>query len=499
MSDIGKRLGQLPATEIRETIYRPQLSQVDGDDFKAMLALNKAHLVMLSECGLIERATARQLAQALQQMAALGPDQEPVDTLLEDAYFAFETRLAALAGTHAAGALHLARSRNDIGATLDRMRARTCALRIADGLLQVRSQCVTRAFETTDVIMPGYTHLQPAQPVSFAYYLSGYETALERDSQRLMEALVRIDESALGVAALAGSSFAIDRHRTAQLLGFERITRHGLDTVASRDFMLELLSAVNFMGVTWSRIAQDFHVFVSDEFSTLEFPDRVSGISSIMPQKKNPIALEFLKAQSARATGALMGCVAAVRGTCFSVSLEAIREGLTDGWAVLKNTPDNLALLRLIMESVQPRTAGLAERCNRNFSTATDLADGLVRYRGLSFREAHHIVGAVVRLAISLGRDASGIDSALLDQAAVTEIGKPLELPDDVIRQCLDARQALQQRTSPGGAAPSAVRALLTESQLRLQQTGIKIEARRQALVQADAVLDTAINTLAAA
>ena len=497
MSDIGKRLGQLPADEIREYNYRPQLTQVDDDDFKAMLDLNQAHLVMLSECGLIDCATARRLAQALLQMRQLGPDREAVDTLLEDAYFAFETRLAALAGAHAAGALHLARSRNDIGATLDRLRARTYALRIADSLLEVRTQCVTRAFAFTDVIMPGYTHLQPAQPVSFAYYLSGYETALERDSQRLMEALVRIDENALGVAALAGSSFAIDRHRTAQLLGFERITRHGLDTVASRDFMLELLSAVNLLGVTWSRIAQDFHVFVSDEFATLAFPDRVSGISSIMPQKKNPIALEFLRAQSARATGALMGSLTAVRGTHFSVSLDAIREGLSDGWAVLKHTPNNLSVLRLVMESVQPREAGLAERCNRNFSTATDLADGLVRHCGLSFREAHHIVGGAVRLALDQGRDATGIDAALLDQAALSEIGKPLGLADSVIRQCLDAQQALAHRTSPGGAAPAAVLALLAESQQRLQQSRIRIAARRQALVQAGAVLNTAIETLA--
>lgn len=498
MSEIGKRLGQLPADEIREYIYRPQLSQVDADDFKAMLELNKAHLVMLSECSLMDRSSARQLAQALQQMGTLGADRAAVDTLLEDAYFAFESRLSGLAGAHAAGALHLARSRNDIGATLDRMRARTYALRIAESLLAVRTQCVNRAFAYTEVIMPGYTHLQPAQPLSFAYYLSGYETALERDSQRLTEAMVRIDENALGVAALAGSSFAIDRNRTAQLLGFTRVTRHGLDTVGSRDFMLELLSAVNLLGVTWSRIAQDFQVFSSDEFSALDFPDRVSGISSIMPQKKNPIALEFLKAQSARATGALMGSITAVRSTHFSVSLDAIREGLTDGWAVLKNTPANLSVLRLVMESAEPRTAGLVARCNRNFSTATDLADGLVRHCGLSFREAHHIVGGVVRLAIELGRDATGIDAALLDQAAVAEIGKPLSLSDAVIRQCLDARQALLQRTTAGGAAPSAVLTLLAESQQRLQQTRIKIEARRQALVQADAVLDAAINALAA-
>jgi argininosuccinate lyase len=502
MSEIGKRLAQLPADEIREIIYRPQLTQVDGDDFKAMLDLNKAHLVMLAECGLIDAATARQLAQALLKMSVTGLDVQPdagaVDTLLEDAYFAFETRLAAVAGTHAAGTLHLARSRNDIGATLDRMRARSYALRIAEGLLEVRSQCVTRAFDYTELILPGYTHLQPAQPISFAYYLSGYETALERDSQRLVTAAAGIDECALGVAALAGSGFAIDRRRTAQLLGFEGITRHGLDTVASRDFMLELLSAVNLLGVTWSRIAQDFHVFVSDEFAVLELPDRVSGISSIMPQKKNPIALEFLKAQSARITGALMGSITAVRGTHFSVSLDAMREGLADGWAVLKNTPAHLSLLRLVMESVAPRAQALEDRCNRNFSTATDLADALVRHCGLSFREAHHIVGGAVRLALQLGRDATGIDAALLDQAAQSEIGKPLGLPDALIAQCRDARQALLQRTTPGGAAPSAVLETLRESQRRLQQTREQLAARRQTLAQADAALESALQAVAA-
>jgi len=180
------------------------------------------------------------------------------------------------------------------------------------------------------------------------------------------------------------------------------------------------------------------------------------------------------------------------------VSLDAIREGLSDGWAVLKHTPNNLSVLRLVMESVQPREAGLAERCNRNFSTATDLADGLVRHCGLSFREAHHIVGGAVRLALDQGRDATGIDAALLDQAALSEIGKPLGLADSVIRQCLDAQQALAHRTSPGGAAPAAVLALLGRvANKRLQQSRIRIAARRQALVQAGAVLNTAIETLA--
>ena len=498
MSDIGKRLAQPPAPEIREQIYRAQLEQVDEDDFGAMLALNKAHLVMLAERGLIDSASARTLANALRTMEAQGLVPAS-DTSLEDAYFAFESRLADIAGAQAAGTLHLARSRNDIGATLDRMRARTYALRIGEALLDVRVQCLDKAACHTDTVMPGYTHLQPAQPVSFAFYLTGYETALGRDSERVADALNRIDENALGVAALAGSGFAIDRDRTTALLGFTRPTRHGLDTVASRDVVLELLSATNLLGVTWSRMAQDFHVFSSHEFGLLRFPDRVSGISSIMPQKKNPIALEFLKAQSARITGALMSCTAAVRSSHFSVSLEAIREGLTDGWAVLKHTPDHLAMLRLLVDSVEPTGQDLADRCNRNFSTATDLADGLVRLRGLSFRQAHHVVGGAVRLALEAGRDASGIDAALLDQAAQLELGAPLSLTAEDVAACLDARQALSHRTTPGGTAPSAVLAAMEASRAELSQARQSLAARRARLQEAATALDAAIDALASA
>ncbi len=497
MSDIGKRLGQLPAEEIRELIYRPQLTSVNADDFKAMLSLNQAHLVMLSECGLVDAPTATTLARAMCTIAQQGVDTADVDTLLEDAYFAFETRLSSIAGTHAAGALHLARSRNDIGATLDRLRARHYALDISDALLEVRTQCVTRTAQYTDVIMPGYTHLQPAQPVSFAYYLSGYEVALARDSERIARSYDTINTSALGVAALAGSSFHIDRNRTAALLGFDGTTRHGLDTVASRDFVLELLSAVSILGTTWGKIMQDFHVFVSDEFASISFPDRVAGISSIMPQKKNPIALEFLKAQASRTLGAFVSSMSAARSSNFSVSLDAIREGLTDAWQTLAATPNNLALLRLIMETVEPRRTGLVERCNKNFSTATDLADGLVRQCNLSFREAHHIVGGVVKMALDLGVDATGITPAMIDTVAQDIIGKPLSLSAAFVHTCLDAEHALKQRTTQGGACAASVTSILDVSQHQLAQSRLEIDKRRQQLHDADVALQQAIQMLA--
>lgn len=468
MSEIGKRLAEPPASEIRESLYRPLLESSDDDDFHAMLTLNKAHLVMLSECGFVDAEIARTLASGLLQIEAQGRATGPVDTQVEDPYFAFEMRLGDVIGSHAAGFLHVARSRNDIGATLDRMRARLYADRILDVLYAVREQCLVRADLFADVVMPGYTHLQPAQPITFGYLLSAYEASFARDSARIAAAQGRADESSLGVAALAGSGFAIDRKRTAELLGFGAVTSNGLDTVGSRDFVTELMYGVTQLGVTWSRLAQDFHTYVSDEFSSIGFPDRVAGISSIMPQKKNPVALEFLRAQSARTIGALTGSLSAVRSTHFSVALDAVREGLVDAWSLMKTIPSTLQLVRLVVETATPQADRLMLRCDANFSTATDLADRLVQTRGLSFRDAHHVVGRVVRMALDENKTAREVDAAMVNAAALEVLGSPLDVDDAFVSASLDALASVARRTTEGGTAPDTVRRALQDARARL-------------------------------
>ncbi len=498
MSAIGKRLGQLPAIEIRDSIYAPLLQAGDAAAHADMLAMNAAHLVMLHECGLLAPDVTRVLARALRELRDAGPGTPPTDTTIEDAYFAFELRLGEQAGAAVAGHLHLARSRNDIGATLDRMRVRRLNVAIRAALLDVRRACLARAAAHLEAVMPGYTHLQPAQPITYGFLLASYEEALARDHERLAQAHARADQCALGVAALAGSGFAIDRARTAQLLGFAGITAQGLDTVGSRDAVTELAYAATQLGVTWNRIAQDMHTFVSDEFSALAFPDSVAGISSIMPQKKNPVALEWLRAQSARHLGALTGALAAVRGTHFTVALDAIREGLADAFAMLDATPASLRMLRLVIDTAEPQQALLLQRCRDNFSTATDLADALVSEHGLSFRDAHHVVGCLVRLALDAGLHAGEVDAALLAQAAQDVLGRPISMNDADLRDMLDPARAVARRQTPGGTAPATVSAALDVARGRLDADATLLAQATHAHEAAAAELAACLDALAA-
>jgi argininosuccinate lyase len=476
----AQRLSEEPIAEIRELVYRASIDRMDDAGFAAMSAMNQAHLVMLVECGVLSPEAGASLARAMGQMQAEGRAGLPTDSTIEDPYFAYEARLAELVGGEIAGQLHAGRSRNDIGATLDQMAARGCCLAILAALEPLRATVLDMAARHTATIMPGHTHLQPAQPITFGFYLASIAAALQRDADRLLGAFVHIDACSLGSAAMAGTSFPIDRERTAALLGFAAVAEPCLDAVASRDFATSLLFAATQLAVTWNRVVQDLHVFFSHEFSAISLPDRVAGTSSIMPQKKNPIALEFLRAEAARAIGGLTSVLCAIKSTNFSIALDAQREGLIDLWAVLQRMPGNLRLFTRILESVTLQEALLLERCRTNFATATDLADGLVRRCGIAFRDAHHIVGGVVRLAIDQGLSADAVDAAMVERVAEPLLGRRLGVDDVFVRACLDPVRAVEGRKTQGGTSRAEV-----ERQIGKARAALRAHAAEAAALQA--------------
>ena len=291
VSKVSRRLTQAIAPEVVEHIYKPRLGAELQIVFPYLSALNQAHLVMLARQGIVKPETARGIAEALLRIEADGPSAITPDPLLEDAYFNVEARLIALTSADIGGRLHIARSRNDLSAAIDRLRARGVLLDLMSDANELRRILLDRAELFADVVMPGHTHLQPAQPITFGFYLSGIASALARDVGRLDDAWKRVNLSPMGAAALATTSFPIDRTLVANLLGFDAVLEHGLDCVASRDFALEITA----LALTLSRFAQDMHVMVSHEFSAVDFPNSVCGTSSIMPQKKNPVVIEHLK------------------------------------------------------------------------------------------------------------------------------------------------------------------------------------------------------------
>ncbi|MGE4371183.1 MAG: argininosuccinate lyase [Burkholderiaceae bacterium] len=481
-SKVSRRLTERTAQEVCSLIYEPRLSNF-ADVFPYLTEVNEAHLLMLYKQGLIPAGAASALAVAMLDMVRQGPGQIELDPQREDAYFNYEAHLIGKTGPDVGGRLHTARSRNDILATIDRLVARDRVIQLLDVLIRVRETALDRADAYKEVVMPGYTHLQPAQPITYGFYLAGVAQTLERDSSRLAQAYARINKSPLGAGALAGTPFTIDRDETARLLGFDGVIDNTLDAVASRDFMFETMAALTLLATTWSRIAQDYFVWGTDEFRLIDFPDSVAGTSSIMPQKKNPVVLEYLKGRSGKIIGLFTGAVAGLKGTNFSHTGDANRESIAGFGEMIRECLDGLVLLNLVLSSARPLQESMLQRARQNFCSATDLADMLVKEAGISFRESHHVVGAVVREAMDKKLSADQITAAMVEKAYTDQIGCPPDLAEGLVNGCLDPQASVEKRQAGGPAAGSVAKTLgrlkeALENDRRLN------EARKQAVEQ---------------
>jgi argininosuccinate lyase len=498
-SKVSRRLTEGTAPEICEHVYGPRLARDFPAVFTHLSDVNQAHLVMLARAGLLPAADGATLAAALLRIEEEGIAAVPLDPAIEDAYFNYEAHLMRTAGAHVGGCLHVARSRNDILATMDRMRTRAVLLDLLDAGREACVAALTHAGQYAEVVMPGYTHLQPAQPITYGYWLLGVAESLTRELDRFQSVQPALARCPLGAGALAGTSFPIAPHDAARLLGFTGAAPHALDAVASRDYALELMAAFTIGAVGASRVAQDFYVWCTHEFGLVDFPDSVAGTSSIMPQKKNPIVLEALKGKAGQLIGLLAGALATVKGVNFSHTGDGNRETMRGFFEAADETLRIYKLLALVLRTATPRADAMLERARNDFCTATDLADALVRERGLSFREAHHVVGAVVRAAMDARLAAHQITSAMVDDACVAQIGRAVDLGDAAVRRSLDPAITTFERTQGGGPAPKLVRARVRELQSQLARVQDRVQTCRGELQAARATLKSEVRALAAA
>ncbi|ATA26097.1 argininosuccinate lyase [Brenneria goodwinii] len=462
-SPVSPRLSEPTAEEICRLIYLPRLTKSFEKNFFFITQINAAHLIMLNQQHLLPAASVKILARGLLDLVNDGPAAVKLDPFKEDAYLNYESCLVDRIGMDHAGRLHMARSRNDILATIDRLQAREGLTGLIAQLLTLRRLLVQQAKQYADAVMPGYTHLQPAQPITYGFWLAGIEQALARDTERLAAAYAHIDSCPLGACALAGTTFAIDRQTSASALGFSSVTQHTLDAVASRDGLFEIMSAMTQLATTWSRIAQDYFIWVTNEFNFIDFPDSVAGTSSIMPQKKNPVALEYLKGRAAHVLGMYTAAMSAQRITNFSHSGDANRESISSFPDMLALCADAVEILTLLVRTGRPNRQAMLSRAYADFCTVTDLADAMVKHYDISFREAHHIVGAVVHEALAQGLTADRINTQMIDKAAQDEIGRTLGMSAQEIQACLDPVKCVQGRLS-GGPSAASVNAMIADS-----------------------------------
>ncbi len=413
------------------------------------VAASKAHASMLRDQRIIGEADAAAILEGLDRIAAeYERDGVPERVELEDIHMTVEHRLSELIGP-AAGRLHTARSRNDQVATDLRLWVRNACDETLDAIRGLQRALVERADEHADAVMPGFTHLQVAQPVTLGHHLLAYYEMLRRDVSRFTDARTRMNESPLGSAALAGTGFPIDRHSTADALGFDRPTANSLDSVSDRDFALDYLSAAAQCGLHLSRFAEELIIWASAPFGFVKLSDEFSTGSSIMPQKRNPDAAELIRGHSGRIIGALTSLMVTMKGLplAYSKDMQDDKEPVFEAYDLLILS---LAALAGMIETVEFVPERMRAAATQGFATATDLADWLVREADVPFREAHHITGRAVKAA-----EEQGFDLADLPLDVLRSIDERI---DRRVYDVLSADASVRSRTSYGGTAPERVR-----------------------------------------
>jgi argininosuccinate lyase len=372
---------------------------------------------------------------------------------LEDIHTNIERRLIELAGP-VGGKLHTGRSRNDQIALDERLYLREVLAAAREGLRAAQKALVDRATGAVDVAMPGYTHLQRAQPVLLAHHLLAYVSMLERDRERLADCAARNDVMPLGAAALAGTAFPIDRDALARDLGFRAVSANSLDAVSDRDHVIEFLAAAAVIGMHLSRLAGDLTLWATAEFGFVEFSDAFATGSSIMPQKKNPDVAELIRGKTGRLYGNLLAVLTTMKGLplTYNADMQEDKEPWFDSVDTLEAI---FTVLPPVLESLTFRAERMRRAAGENFATATDLADYLVR-KGLPFREAHEIVGRVVRHAIDAGKE--------LEALTLEELRRFSPLIEKDVHAALTVDASLAARNVTGGTAPDAVRRALADA-----------------------------------
>lgn len=427
------------------------------------IAASKAHVAMLGACGIVSGEDAVAIADGLDRVAAeYEANGVPENWDLEDIHMTTENRLAELIGP-AAGRLHTARSRNDQVATDFRLWVRDAMDQTDAGLAALSRALVARAEEHADTIMPGFTHLQTAQPVTLGHHLLAYYEMIRRDRSRFADARVRMNESPLGSAALAGTGFPIDREMTAQALDFARPTANSLDSVSDRDFAIDFLQAASQCALHLSRLAEEFVIWASQPFGFVRMPDTLSTGSSIMPQKKNPDAAELVRGHSGR----ILGCATALMVTMKGLPLAYSKDMQDDKPPVFEAANLlglSIAAMTGMVADATFRTDRMRQAAELGYATATDLADWLVRQADIPFREAHHITGTAVRLAESRG---IALDELTLDD--LTAIDARI---DDRVYAALSVEASVAARRSHGGTAPDQVRKQVALARAALENDG---------------------------
>ena len=507
----SEKVAMTPANEAREARARgekfPAPAYTENvladiyDDAKwlfldALLEVDYAHAVMLAERDILAREEARALFAALDDLDREQIRASAYDGRYEDLFFYIESQLVAACGEGIAGRLHTARSRNDIDVTIYRMRLRRDALAVTRAALDLRRELLDIAEQNFETIIPAYTHTQPAQPTTLAHYLLAMAEVLGRDIERLRRAVEGINHSPLGSCAITTTGFPIDRARTAELLGFDSPTVNSYAGISAVDYLTETVAALSVLLVNVGKFAQEFLQMATREFDAVRLSDGYVQTSSIMPQKRNPVALEHVRVLASKALGQATGVMITIHNTPFG-DINDVEDDLQPlVYQALRDARRSLALFAAALSTATFNTEVLRRRAHEGFITVTELADTIVRREGLPFSMAHRIVATVVRRSqaerVELSYD-------LLQEAAREIVGRPLVLSPEEARDALDPEHFVRVREILGGPAPVETRRAAAVEREREHDDEAWYAARAQVLAAYPQRLRQAVASLLSA
>lgn len=467
-----------PGKTYAEVVLEPAFNEAKKHLLDPMMAINKAHLIMLKERGLVTEEQAKQIAQAISALNLKELRGASYTGRFEDLFFQVEHQLLEHAGD-IAGNLHLARSRNDMGIAIYRMVLREKLSVMISSALYLREHLLSFAEEHVETVMIGYTHTQQAQPTTMAHYMMAVVDSLNRDIRRLMAAYANCNRSSMGAAALTTSGFAISRERMMELLAFDELIDNSYDAIGGADYLGEIASAVQLAAVNLGRVVQDLLLWCTQEFAVLKVGAPYVQISSIMPQKRNPVSIEHMRALLSSCAGNAGTVITMIHNTPFGDIVDTEDDMQPYAWKSLDMMDNIYRLLAAVIGTMDVNKEVLRKRTEGSFATVTELADMLVRTDGLSFRKAHHIVSGVVHKALAAGLSANEITLPLVNEVANEVIGRNISLNEQTLRQALDPVHFISVRDLPGGPSPKEMKRMI---ELRKQQHTSHVQWVQQAM-----------------
>lgn len=491
------KISKPPAPELVEYLFRPAIETDLQRSYQTIVDINRAHVIMLEEEGIIKKEVASKILKVTQEISQMQSKPKfEITPDVEDLYFNMERYLIKKTGIDVGGQQHTGRSRNDMIATLARIDSRTYYFKLCVLLNELRNSLLAFAETNTKTVFSGYTHLQPSEPITMAHYCSAILNALERDYTRISNAFYSLNICPLGGCAMASTSFPINRETTAALLGFNKPVPNSIDCVASRDYVIEIISGFSIMANNLSRLAQDLYIWSTPEFNYVEVDDSVAACSSIMPQKKNPITLEHIKSKAAHLEAFYISVFSALKNTPYTHARDISCESIKYYWSALQEVEAILKLSIVTVKTLKVKKEEMLKKAQENFCSVTELANYFVRYDGISFRAAHEIVANIVNYMIVNNKRSDEIDKEIINKSYEKLFQKQTNLTNEQIMNALNPLLNVSGKKTEGGSNPAEVKQQLAQIKKQLKRDEKSLTKRIDYVNLAKSSLDKKTNEL---